>query len=156
LNPLPAPESDKLVEKEFVTDPWARYFNTHSEQLSRAALRLVAPISLTDQSASIASSAICPNQVASGLYRITYYVRVTTVGSVSSSIQVNFAWTDHGVAQTFSGTAVAGNTTTSWGSEDKTVYIDAQTAITYSTTYASNLAAEAKYQVYVMIEQVAI
>ena len=156
MNPLPAPEPDKLTQKEYVTDPWARFFNTQSEQLSRVATRLVPPIAKVTQNASIASTAIAPNLSAAGLYWLTYYARITKVGAVSSSLTVTLNWTDHGVAQTFSGAAITGNTVTSWQSETNLVYIDASTALTYSTTYASNAANEAEYELYIAILSVAI
>lgn len=156
MNPLPLPEPDKLVEAGAITDSWSRFLNTISEILSRCPVRLVAPISKTAQSDSIATADICPTQKASGLYRLAYYARITKPGGVSSSLTVTLNWTDHGVAQTFSGAAITGNLVTSWQTDTLLIYIDAGTAITYSTTYASNAANEAQYELYIQIESTAL
>lgn len=112
-------------------------------------------VSLTTKSASIGTTTIPLSQVDSGTYRLNWYARVTTAAGVSSSLAVNFGWTDGGVAQSFAGTAVTGNTTTTWTSGSVVVQSDGNTPLTYSTTYASNPASAMVYSLNVVAEQIA-
>ena len=106
------------------------------------------------QNASIAATDLTDGTFGAGLYRLTYYARVTKAAGVSSSLQVTFAWTDHAIAQTSSGAAMTGNTTTTQQSGTVLVYSNAASPISYSTTYASNGAGEMEYSLYVVIERV--
>jgi hypothetical protein len=80
-------------------------------------------------------------ELAAGLYRVSWNGRVKTPAGATSSFQVTLGYTDGGVAQTFLGDVLNGNTTTTKESQSKVVRIDVGTAITYALAYASNPAA---------------
>jgi hypothetical protein len=169
-NPLPLPKLEALViprdpktkqgqkdpQEGFVANPWERWFAAIAEVQSRNPVRLVAPISLTGQSASIVGTTIAPNQTIAGLYRLSYYTRITTVDAVSSSLTITLGWTDHAQALTNAFSAITGNTVSTFQNGRQEVYLDANTPILYATTYVSNTPGQMKYQLYVMIEAVGI
>lgn len=75
--------------------------------------------------------------VSAGVYRLSYYTRITRAATTSSSVTVTISWTDGGVACSKSFTAVTGNTTATTGSETYLVRADGGTNISYAVTYAS-------------------
>lgn len=89
-----------------------------------------------------------------GYYRVSVYARIVGVAATSSSLTPTIAWTDGGVACSFTGSALTGNTTATVGSFTFLVRADQATAITYSTAYASNGAGEMDYDLVVTVEQV--
>lgn len=111
-------------------------------------------VALTGQSASIGTTPIPLPSLATGLYRLTYYARITTADAVSSSLTVTLTWTDGGVSPSFSGAAMTGNTTTTAQSGSAMVQIDAASPISYSTTYASNTPAAMQYRLTILVEAV--
>lgn len=110
----------------------------------------VASLGLTAQSASLGLTAVVP--VASGVYRVSWHVRVTTAASTSSSIQVSVVSTEGGVACTQSGPAYAGNATNAPQSGTVLVHADPNTPISVSTTYAS-VGTPMLYALDVVVEQ---
>lgn len=111
-------------------------------------------VTLEAQSASISATDLPEMVLPAGVYRVSYYTRVTTAAGVSSSLTVTFAWTDGGVAQTYSGAAMNGNTTTTYQSGSIVIRSDAGAAVTYATTYASNPASAMQYSLDAFIEWV--
>lgn len=94
--------------------------------------------SLTGQSASIAPTSLTVGAVPAGAYRISWYARVTTAATTSSSLTVSFAWTDpDGTVLSGSGAAMTGNTTSTTQSGSVVIKVKGDTPISYSTTYAS-------------------
>lgn len=143
-------EEDTLAG--YLTDPWVEWLNLLSAQVSASAF-VKNSVSLTSQGASIGGTDFSGGTVSAGLYRLTYYVRVTRAATTSSSIQVSFTWTDDGVALSFGGTILAGNTTTTGTSQSITVEIDASSPLLYSTTYASVGGTSMLYKLDVILEQ---
>ena len=113
---------------------------------------ILSPVSLTAQAASIGVTPIPLPSLASGTYRLTYYLRVTAIDAVSSSVQVTFGWTESTVTLSHNFAAVTGNTINTNDSQTYTVEIDQATALTYSTTYASNTPGAMKYRLIVVPE----
>jgi len=134
-----------------ISTSWSRYLVAQAQVTSQGPNQVAAPVSLTGQSASIGATSIAPGQVASGLYRLAYYARITQGATTSSSLIVTLGWTDHGQALTASGTAMTANTVTTFQSGTLMVYLDALTPITYATTYASVGGQAMTYQVYVLL-----
>ena len=99
--------------------------------------------SRTGLTASIATTALAIGSVTAGIWAISYTVRVTTPGSVSSSIRVTIAWTERSVAQTQQGAALTGNLTTTREGDTFIIRVDGATTISYSTTYADGGGAQA-------------
>ena len=157
MSSAPPPTLDPIAEKDAlgtVALPWLEWFNSLSAELDKSQ-RLVSSVSLTGQSASISATNVSAG-VAAGLYRLSYYTRITTVATTSSSLTVTLGWTEGSVAVSFAGAAITGNLTTSGQSGEILIRVDKSTSITYATTYASNVASEMKYRLDVVLQRVPI
>lgn len=164
---FPMPLNDPLVNKRKpglrqgeidenegkMTEVWIPYMQSQNTITSTAIRQNTSPVSLTGQSASIAVTSIPTSSLASGLYRATYYVRVTTAAAVSSSIAVSFHWTDSSVSCSVTSTALTGNTTSTVGTGSALINIDAATPVSYSTSYASVGAPAMQYALYLTLEE---
>jgi len=116
-------------------------------------------VDLTAQAANIVTSTLF-TPTASGLYRVSAYLIVTTVASTGAStstlpsLTIGWTDTDNATPQTIVLTPTnAGNLLTTY--QQASCVIDAVTAvaITYATnSYASNTAAQMKYSVHLRIE----
>lgn len=93
-------------------------------------------VSVSAQTALIAASALVAS-TSSPLYRISFDLRISTPGGISSAAQVTIGWTEGSVAQTHVGANVNGNTTTSKDSDVFLIRPDAGTVVTYAVSYAS-------------------
>lgn len=129
----PREKDDKL--QGFPTDIWADYLERANEVHNRKPTEVFRKI-LEQQSASIAATDITDGTVTAGLYLIAYYVRITRAASTSSSLAVEWTWTDT-VAQTETYAAVTGNTTATHDWKLALVYVDKNSPIRYALTYAS-------------------
>ena len=129
-------------------------------------------INLTGQTATLGGGSATANAllyaVPAGetrMYRISWYLKVTTAGSVSSTLGgIGFKYTDgtDSVAQaivaggnTQAGlyaTTNAGNNTTTVLSNSTIIYALASTNITYGVTYVANAAASMAYEVHIRVE----
>jgi hypothetical protein len=153
-NPLPLPLGDPIATRTGLCgDTWSRLFAEMVKIIDQTPNQIVDPPSVTAQSAAIATTTLAPAQQIAGLYRVTWYARITTAAGVASSLTVTVGFSDHGQAMTFSGAAIAGNTVTSAQSESVMFYSDEFTAITYSTAYVSNPASAMEYQLFIVLEQ---
>jgi hypothetical protein len=168
MNPVPIPLSDPIARpprKEYVerkqrdpqegqiTQPWVDYFTDQGQTQTLAPTRQ-ATVELTGQSASIGATDLTGGTFSAGLYRVTYYARVTQAATTSSSLTVTLDWNEGGVTPSFSGAAMTGNTTTTVQSETQLVEIANLSAIRYSTTYASVGFTVMLYKLSVVVEQV--
>lgn len=151
----PAPFESGLVGKVDgrLSDSWQFWIERVAASL-HAIPSILRVVALEEQNASIAAMDLPDRVLPAGVYRISYYARITTAAGVSSSLTVTFAWTDGGVAQTYSGAAINGNTTTSYQSGSIVIRTDEGADVTYATTYASNAAGVMQYSLDVFIEQV--
>jgi hypothetical protein len=119
-----------------------------------------ANLDLTAQNANITTATLYTPS-ASGLYRISAYIIVTTVASTGAATStlpsVTIGWTDkdNSTAQTLVLTPTnAGNLLTTY--QQASCVIDALTAvaITYATgSYASNTASQMQYALHIRIEE---
>lgn len=96
-------------------------------------------VSVSAQSAAILATALVVS-TAQPIYRVSYDLRIAIAAGVSSAAQVTIGWTQGGIAQTYTGANVNGNTTTSRDSGVVILRPDAGTVITYAASYASNAA----------------
>lgn len=133
------------------TQPWVKWFEA-IRSLFDQTFGQVAKSDLAAQGAAVTTTPVLANAVA-GLYRVTYYVRVSRAASTSSSVQVTLGWTDGGVAQTFVGTALTGNTTATQESRSVLVRADNATNITVAVAYASVGATSMLYEVATLVEE---
>lgn len=174
VNPVPLPLNDKLVlgkdrkkypkptdidPNEYDINPvWSDAFVQQSTQAAAAPLRLN-QVELTNQGASIGATDFSGGSISSGYYEVRTYARITTeasTGGKTSSLTVAIGWTEGGVVQTETFTALTGNTTgTHMASPMLTFLADGNSPITYTTTYASNTAGEMKYRLTVILSRVA-
>lgn len=116
---------------------------------------VVTTVALTTQSASIGTTAIPTASLAGGLYRVSWYAAITTAAAVNSSLTVTVSWTDGGIAKSLSGAAITGNTTSTVQSQPPLpIHIDANSPVSYSTVYASNVAGTMVYALDVVLEAV--
>jgi hypothetical protein len=124
-------------------------------------------VSLTGQTAAIASTALCASATCgAGQYIVNYYVdstlACTTAGSAATSLTIG--WTDETGAKTFqsplSGTGVSGGNslplgnTTNFGSGDIALWSAGSANITYSTAYTGCTTGTGTYAVRVTVKQV--
>ena len=166
LNRVPLPLQDPIGRRRrpqfgknpdplegMLSEPWQDWFDQLNETLEKAPSR-VKSVSLTAQEASIAATDMTGGLLSAGLYRVTYYARITRAATTSSTLTVTLDWVDGGVTVTFSGAAVTGNTTASFQSETKLIRIDNLTAVRYSTTYGSVGATTMQHSLAVTLEEV--
>ena len=118
-----------------ISDPWVKWFQDQTNTIQTTAQR-VGSASLTAQSASITTTAVPSGTLNTGVYRLSYYFRITSVGT-TSTLLVTFGWTDAGVTCTKSFAANTGNTTGTTSSDSYLISADQASPITYATTYGS-------------------
>lgn len=149
LDPLGRPLPTYGPSKEF-----GNWLQTSIVQNVANAPTTFPTVSLTGQSASIGTTPIPLPALATGLYRVTYYTRITTVDPVSSSLIISVSWTESTLALSSSGPALTGNLVTSLQSGTLMVQSDAAAPISYATTYVSNTPGTMKYRLTLLVEAV--
>ena len=150
----PAPVRDQTLDKAgFYTVPWLRWWERMPDTLESIP-NVINAVSLTDQNTSLSATDFSGIILPDGVYRASYYARITTAAGVSSSLTVALAWTDGGVAMSLTGAAITGNTTSTYQSGSVVFHADANQIITYATTYASNAASAMKYRLDVSLEKI--
>lgn len=155
-NALPTPPyRSPLADRQtgMVEIAWATWFDNLRLRLEKAASSLKS-VSVSTQGAAILDTPIPLASLPAGLFRISYYIRVTRAATVSSSVQVTISWTDRLVACSVSGTALTGNTTATLESQTVMVRVDQATPVSYAVAYASAGATSAQYSLDLVIEQV--
>ena len=94
--------------------------------------------------------------IPAGIYRVSYYARITTPATVSSSLIVTISHTDRTIALTQSASAITGNTITTTQFGTLVLRVDRNSPVSYSTTYASVGATPMAYALDLAIEQVSL
>lgn len=116
-------------------------------------------VRLATQAAAIATVAIpivpVEQPLEAGLYRVSWYARITRAATASSSLTVTIGWTDGGVACTASGAAMTGNTTGTVQSGSLLVRADASSTLTYAAAYATSGATTMQFGLELVVERVA-
>ncbi len=135
--------------------PFYVYLRDNEQAQLQGPTRLGTPIALTGQNTSLGTMAVTSETLTAGLYRITYYARITAADATSSSLTVSIAWDDGIVSCTHAFTAITGNTISTTGSESYMVRIDTP-PITFTTVYASNTPGAMQYALSLVIEAVAV
>ncbi len=153
--PAQFPVREPIADKSgIVREPWRIWFRDLLETQQSQPVVTSPLVPLTGKTASVTLTPFTTGTLAAGFYRFSYYATVTTAAAVSSSLIVTATWTDHGVVQTRSSAAMTGNTTATNQSEVWPLHIDASSPVSYSTTYASNVAATMVYALYLVLETV--
>lgn len=154
VNDAPLPLKDAVVDNQGrMVTTWINWFTSQLQRISQGPQR-AGSVSLTGQSASLSATDFSGG-IPTGEFAIRWYARITTPAGVNSSLTATFAWTDRGVSQTGSGTAITGNTTTTYQSGSiPLIYCDGSTPVTYALTYASNPAGQMVYQFFCTLERI--
>lgn len=107
----------------------------------------------TNQDGTAGSPTIVYTVTTGGRYRVSYYIRKTVADGVTSSIQFTWNWVENGVAQSLADAALTTDTTGAVASGSKMLFVDANSQLSFSRTYASNTANKMKYLISVRVEQ---
>lgn len=131
----------KLTQAErnylgILTGPYLEYFTRLSDAVDSNSSR-VNFVELETQGASITATDFSGASIKSGIYQIAYIAQITRAATTSSSLTVTFQYTRNGITQTFARAAITGNTTTTHDEFVIPIKTDANSPITYATTYAS-------------------
>jgi len=143
------------LPKFVVGGEWVKWFGDQAAQLDEKTARK-GQVTLSGQTASLATTPIPLESIPPGVWRVSYVVRVTTPGTISSSIQVTITWTEGGITQTETGAALIGNVTTTREGASRIIRVDHATPISYATTYASAGATPMTYRLDVLAETVGL
>ena len=105
--------------------------------------------------AALAATALIMAPVqAAALYQVSYYARIVDAATVSSSLTITLRWIEDGVAQSYTGPAMTGNTTDTQQSQSGIlIQADPETEVTAETTYSSTGAEDMEYDVQVSVEE---
>lgn len=131
--------------------PWIDWWQALADRLSQTADRL-RMLELVGQSGSIGLTPIPLGTIAAGLYRVSYYVRVTQPAGTSSALQVTIGWTDGGVSMSAPGASLTGNLPTTHETRTLVIRSDANGPITYSTSYSSSGSPAMQYALRLVVE----
>ena len=148
------PQTSKPIPGFTMGKDFGNWLFTSVVQQIANAPQIYPAVSLTAQNAAIGTTPIPLPSLASGAFRITWYLEKTTADGVSSSVQVTINWTHNTKSLSLSGAALTTDTTLAVQSNSITVLIDAASPISYTTTYASNTPGTMKYQIYLLVETV--
>lgn len=151
--PPPKPGADPDDLTGYVTREWNQYFLSQSGRLDKTTPLLVTTL-LDAQAAAILSTPFPVGVLAAGLYRVAYAARITTPGTVSSSLTVSIGFTDRAVACVLSGAALTGNTANTVQSGIFLLRVDQNAPITYAAAYASVGATVMQFSLALALEKV--
>ena len=115
---------------------WIDWLNVLNEAVDEKPTRK-AKVRLVGQTASLGLTPLPLSSVGPGVWRFNYTTRITTPAGVSSSLIVEVTWTEGGIVQTRASAALTGNLTTTVLGETFPIRVDANTPISYSTTFVS-------------------
>lgn len=159
LDSAPYPQNDPLVfvnkqGEGFVNEQqWGNWLLALQNNVNAAPARVGNQVNLSGIVAAIPASDLNADALNAGVYRVSYQLRCSLAAGVSSAAQITVVWTQGGVTQTFTGSNVNGNTTTSRDSDTLIIRPDAGTPVTYALSYASNPAAVAQFELDVIFER---
>lgn len=138
------PSRDKVTDKSgYVTQPWQIWLRNLSTSAS-ATVQTVQTVSLAAQGAAIGATSF-KTPLVTGLYTVTWYLRIVRAATTSSSLQVQVGFTDESIPCVMTGAAVTGNTIATVQSGTFIVRCDRGAPVTYSTIYSSAGATTMQY-----------
>ena len=135
-----------------VSDRWRIWLRNLRSDVNLSTNRLAAVI-LDGQTASLALTPFDTDTLPEGQYRVSWFIHITTAGSVSSSLAVSVSVTHKTFVCSRTSTALTTNLTSSIDQNDWTFSIDPGSPISYSTTYAANAANSMAYSIALILEQ---
>jgi hypothetical protein len=92
--------------------------------------------------------------LSAGLYRLTYYTRITVPASVSSSLQIGFGWTDGAVSCEILADPLTTNTIGTVQSNTLMVQNDQAAPLTYSVIYTTSGGTPMQFTLTIVVEQI--
>ena len=152
---VPETRQDKPFPKLVIGEKWAQYVSGVVTQVNQSPARK-AHVSLSGQVAAIPTTGLPIASVAPGVYRVSYRTRITTPGTISSSLTITISWTEGGIALSQAGAAIIGNTTSSFQFGTFVVRADANTPISYAAAYVSDVAGSMAFNLDITAEAVAL
>ena len=129
----------------------SRWLNLVSDAVNAAAQQ-IGTVALATQGAAVTTTTIPAPVLSTGLYRVSYSLRITRAATVSSSATLTLGWTSNGVACTQAGAAVTGNTTSTQQNGVLVIAADVSTVVTYAVAYASAGATSMQWALDVRLE----
>lgn len=149
----PPPFRDPLTTGGgYLADRWAEWFARLVTTLASIP-NVVNGTTLEAQAASIPATDFSGAFIPAGVYRASYRIRVSRAAGTSSTLTVTLAWTGGGVAQSFIGAALTGNTTASYQQGTVTLRSDVGALVTFAVTYGSVGAPTMQYEIDVFLEK---
>lgn len=139
-----------------ISGPWSTWLELALvSRVQASSPNIVSPAITPGQSASVGATDLITQ--ANGRYRVNWTLAITQAATTSSSISVSITTTlnTSPSTQTAPVPAVTGNTTSTIQSGILIVTSDANTPLTYSTTYASVGATPMKYTLTLDVESIA-
>jgi hypothetical protein len=136
------------------TADWTRWLLALFGVVSSQPTVLGTRVNKTAQNASIGLTAFPTPALTGGLVRVSWYLRITTVDPVSSSVSVTIGYTESGLALSVTTTPLTSNTLASVLTGTALLMTDQASSVTYRTTSVSNTPGTMKYRFAAVVEQV--
>lgn len=134
--PLSVPASLKRWLSLRLGWSYIQYLQGQEERTQQTPQRLIRT-TVVARSTSIGTTPFTLPALSAGLYRVTFYFRITVADGVSSSLLVTISSTDGAIACAQLSTAYTGNATNRPQSGSFLVRCDSATPLSYASTYAS-------------------
>ncbi len=139
--------------RSWVTDPGQGNALGLNQAIAQSVGQAVPVPVLQNKNASIPTTAFPLGSFPGGLYRLSWYLQITVADGVASSVQLIFGWTSQGRALTASGSAVTGDSLTTFQTgQAPLIYTDAGAPITYATNYNSTTPNKMQHLLALIIE----
>lgn len=151
----PQPTLSPIADKDGMIVPdWYRWFY-EVYSLTVASTQLIGtPLSLLAQGAAIGTTTLTLPALPNGLYRINWYIRVTTPDGAGSSVALTVGFTESAVSLSKPFAAITGDTVTTFDQNAVFAQVDQNTALTYATAYSSTTPGKMKYRLSIAVEKV--
>jgi len=150
----------ELVDRDgFMTQPWQTHFRDVQTGIEQSPSRLATKdidTETLDGIGALPPTPILPDApLATGLYRVTVSLRVTTPATTSSSVEVRLHWFDGVDCTLVLVPPVTGNTPAAVGTGTALIHVVAEinSLVMISTAYASVPDLMMKYALHVVLEQ---
>jgi len=138
----------------YMAKTWLLWFINTLQPAVQSSSQVLKVVTLTAQSATIGLTAVPLGSLSAGLYRVSYYARITNPDGVSSSLTIALGWTESAESLSLSGAPITGDSITSVQTGVAVIQSDASGAITYGATYASNTPAKMQFTLIVVVERI--
>lgn len=154
VNPGGVPQLEITRDKfkdHRVSSSWGNWFNSILVRLL-AATQIIGRVALLDQTAVVVAANLPAALPTTGLYRVSWYFRITRAATTSSAVRLTLGWVDATRAMTFQGANINGNTLDSYESGTLIVLADIDTFLTYAASYSSVGATSAGFELSITVE----